>query len=175
MAHLWVQDDANAWGWFPLAAEVLSLPDALPTAGPRTQDGQAGHEAILMRSPGAGATRWVLLAASQGVLVNGLPLHTGIRVLSDRDEICLGAAGAVYFSTETLATVEVFPGSEQPVYCPRCKQEIAPGSNAVKCPQCGVWHHQSEELPCWTYSPRCALCDQPTELGGSYRWSPEEL
>ena len=175
MAHLWVQDDTDGWGVFPLAAQLLSLRDALPAAGQRTHDGRAGSEAILLRSAGVGATRWVLLATSQGVLVNGVPLLTGIRVLVDRDEIRLRAARPVYFSSEVLATVEDFPGSERPVFCPRCKQETAPKAKAVRCPQCDVWHHQTDDLPCWTYAPRCALCDQLTELGGTYRWSPEEL
>jgi hypothetical protein len=175
MAHLWVQDDSNAWAVFSLASPFLSLPGALPGTGPAALAGRASSEAILLRSAGVGSTRWVLLAASRGVLVNGLPLLTGIRVLIDRDEIRLGRGGSVYFSSEALATVEGFPGYGQPVLCPRCKQEIAPGSKAVKCPQCGVWHHQTDDLPCWTYAPHCALCDQPTDLGGSYRWSPEEL
>lgn len=174
MAHLWVQDDSNAWAVFSLTSQFLSLPEALP-AGPGTHDGEADSEAILLRSAGVGGARWVLLAASPGVLVNGVPLFTGIRVLLDRDELRLGAACSVYFSSEALATVEDFPGSEQPLFCPRCKQEIVRGAKAVRCPQCGVWSHQTDDLPCWNYAPHCALCDQSTELGGSYRWSPEEL
>jgi hypothetical protein len=175
MAHLWVQDDTGAWAVFSLASQLLSLPDAFPAAGRRPHDGQAGTHAILLRSVGAGSTRWVLMAASQGVRVNGAPLLTGIRVIVDRDEIRLGRGCSVYFSSEALATVEGFPRSGQPVLCPRCKQEIALGYEAVKCPQCGVWHHQAGDLPCWTYAPHCALCDQSSDLGGSYRWSPEEL
>jgi hypothetical protein len=177
MAHFWVQDDSDAWAVFPLASQFLSLPDALAAAGPGAPDGQATSDAILVRSAGSGSTRWVLIAASPGVLMNGVPLLTGIRVLLDRDEIRLGAARTVYFSSETLATVEDFPGSEQAMFCPRCKQEIARGVKAVRCPspRCRVWHHQTDDLPCWAYAPHCGLCDQPTDLGGSYRWSPEEL
>ena len=47
----------------------------------------------------------------------------------------------------------------------------------VTCPQCGVWHHQRETdaLRCWTYSPHCAMCDQPTDLSAGYRWTPQGL
>ena len=175
MAHLWVQDDTDGWVVFPLASPFLALPDALPAAGLRTRERQPSPDATLLRSVGPSGARWVLLAPSRGVLLNGVPLLTGIRVLLDRDEIQFGAAGSVYFSSEALATVEGFPGSEQPLFCPRCKEGIAPGAKAVRCPHCGVWHHQTDDLPCWTYAPHCALCDQPTDLDGSYRWSPEEL
>jgi hypothetical protein len=51
--------------------------------------------------------------------------------------------------------------------------ETSPGG---KCPQCGVWYHQSEELfDCWTYSELCALCDQSTGLDSDYLWTPEDL
>jgi hypothetical protein len=176
LAHLWIQDETRAWGIFPLEAQLLSLPEALPADGNGRRVGLEPAEAILLWSDSGSGTRWVLMTASDSVRVNGLPLTTGIHVLDDRDEICLGTPQPIYFSTEVPAAVEVFPGFARPVVCPRCTLEIAPGTQAaVRCPNCGVWHHQSEEYPCWTYSPRCALCGQATELGIGFRWSPEEL
>lgn len=175
MAHLWLQEGKRVWGVFPLEAQNLSLPDALPAGGIGRRDGLEPTEAILLRPDSESGTRWVLMSASESVRVNGLPLLTGIHVLDDRDEICMGALCPVYFSTEDLAQVEDFPGSGQPGLCPRCKLVIARGKRAVRCPRCRVWHHQTDELPCWTHTPRCAVCDQATQLGIGYRWSPEEL
>jgi hypothetical protein len=84
-----------------------------------------------------------------------------------------GTAGRVFFSLERLARVVPFDGVDKS-HCPRCQTVIERGTPAVRCPQCGVWHHESDEFRCWTYSPTCALCDQPTELEGSFRWTPEE-
>ena len=130
---------------------------------------------LLLRASEKDCT-WVLIAGvGAEVSVNGMPLATGIRVLSDRDEIRVSSADSYYFSTESLASVEAFPASEHTLFCPRCKQEIDKGAAAVKCPACGVWHHQTEELNCWTYSDACALCAHPTEMNGCFRWTPEEL
>ena len=80
-----------------------------------------------------------------------------------------------YFSTETTARVEPFPGTDRPVHCPRCKLAIEEGTESVRCPRCAIWHHQSETHPCWTYGERCALCDQETALDAGLRFSPEDL
>jgi hypothetical protein len=112
---------------------------------------------------------------SSGTAINGLPLIGGLRTLSDQDEISCPAAGALFYSTERLARVEPLPALGYEVSCPRCRQPIASGSAAVRCPGCEVWHHGSEELPCWTYAPTCALCQQQTAADTGYRWTPEEL
>jgi len=125
----------------------------------------------------------VLLAVAErrDVYVNGSPLVAGIRLLRDRDEIRMGNVQRLFFSTERLACTEPFPGSEKPVVCPRCKQEIKKAQPSVRCPnpKCGAWHHESaeEELPCWTYAAQCGnvTCDQQTQLGSGYRWTPEDL
>ena len=119
---------------------------------------------------------WLLLAERDAnVWVNGLPVVTGLRALHDRDEARVGAATPLYFSTERLARPEPLPSTDRALACPRCKQEIKPASSAVCCPDCGVWHHESGELPCWTYDATCALCPQPTDTDAGFRWTPEEL
>jgi hypothetical protein len=123
----------------------------------------------------------VLLAAEGApVRVNGLPLLVGVRVLQDRDEIRVGRADSLFFSTESAARVESFSGTGASVMCPRCKQAIAEASEVVRCPGCGVVHHQAKDLPCWSgYEAEpfatCAMCDQPAALDSGFRWTPEEL
>jgi hypothetical protein len=177
MAHLWVREDSGEWAALPLAAAAVDLrcspPRALPAAGPVTDD-----QVLLLCAPAGGAAgvEWVLLAgAGATVWINGLPLGAGLRALADRDQVHVEGAAPLYFSTERLAAVAAMPGSPQPLFCPRCRQAIETASDAVLCPQCGVWHHQSAALPCWLYAPTCALCPQPTELDGGFRWTPEEL
>jgi hypothetical protein len=174
VAHLWVKDDSDHWAILRLGGQFVLLPDALPATGVSSVR-ERRPDVMLLRSAVGNGGRWLLLADSKAVMVNGVPLVTGVRVLVDQDEISLGPAWSFFFSSEELAIVVEFPGSEKPVFCPRCKLEVASGTKAVKCPGCGVWHHQSDDLPCWAYSRRCTLCDQSTELNGRYRWSPDEL
>jgi hypothetical protein len=176
MAHLWVKNETEQWAVLPLEEAVFTLTARPPhPIGSLLWENNVLANVLLLRTAGA-ETSWVLIAGSgTGVSVNGMPIATGIRVVADRDEIRVPGAGSFYFSTETLARVEEFPASEQALFCPRCKQEIEHAAKAVRCPGCGVWHHQTEELNCWTYSDVCALCAHPTELNGSFRWTPEEL
>lgn len=176
MAHLWVKNETEQWAVLPLEAGAFTLTVSPPhPISTLLGENNVLASVLLLRTAGA-QTVWVLIAGSgTGVSVNGMPLATGIRVVVDRDEIRVPNADNFYFSTETLARVEEFLSSEQDLFCPRCKQEIESGSKAVKCPACGVWHHQTEELNCWTYSDGCALCAHPTDLNGSFRWTPEEL
>ena len=156
MAHLWLREASDSWS------------PAVPAG-----DTPAMHPARLLRRSTSQRDVWVLVGPPC-VRVNGDPLDTGIRVLRDRDEL-RAATSRIFFSVESLPVIEPFPGSAQPTFCPRCKLEIAPGSPAVCCPQCSVWHHQSDELPCWTYAECCTLCDQPTPLDAGFRWTPEDL
>jgi hypothetical protein len=71
--------------------------------------------------------------------------------------------------------VSPMPETPRGMMCPRCRQRIEKETLAVRCPQCGLWHHQSEELPCWTYSSTCAMCPQPSALDAGYQWTPTEL
>ena len=161
MAHLWLHADisgqptANGWNIMPLDDGVVLL-----------------RSAGLLRSAREEQEAWILVGPAS-VRVNGVPLDTGIHVLRDQDELRVGASRA-FFSTETLPTIVPFP-SERPKVCPRCKLDILPGTPAVGCPQCRIWHHQSEEYPCWTYNTTCTNCDQPTALEADFRWSPELL
>jgi hypothetical protein len=123
-----------------------------------------------------------VLIAPQGlaVSVNGRPVRHGIRVLENRDAIRVAGFRPTYYSTERLPEVVAFPGTAVS-YCARCKLAIEPGHAAVCCPGCGVWHHEqteadAESRQCWSYAPRCSVCDQTTDLSGAdERWTPERL
>ena len=166
MAHLWLPDshDTDAT---PLAAGWMLQPldDAF----------ELGASARVLRAATPEGPRWVLLAGPS-VRVNGDPAVAGIVALRDRDEICTDGRHLV-FSTETLAVVVPFVGGDRETLCPRCRLEIVDATPSVACPQCGTWYHQdvARELLCWTYSERCARCDQPTALDAGYRWTPEGL
>ena len=126
-----------------------------------------------LRLQAAGNDSWVLLARSMSaVRVNGRPVVAGIRVLRDRDEIVVGGSRS-FFSTERLARVESFPGSDGAAFCPRCKLEILKDTPALQCPGCRSWYHQREDLGCWLYSPTCQLCPKTTPLDAGYEWEPE--
>jgi hypothetical protein len=173
MAHLWVKDESAQWAVLPFDEDAYSLA-TVPPQPLREGSGndQIAPGAVLMRAEGAPG--WVLIAAAPcDVRVNGEPLVLGIRALKDRDEIRIKGAGAFYFSTESLARVEPFLGSDKGIFCPRCKQQVEEGAAAVKCPGCAVWYHQTENLPCWAYSEVCALCPQPTALDSGYQWTPD--
>ena len=157
MAHLWILDDHD-WAASPLVSDVLPL----------------GDGAFLRRLAGS-PNSWTLLTDhDQRVRVNGMPAPLGLAVLADRDEVRLPGFVA-WFSTETLAHVEPFPDTDSRGFCPRCKQAITTAAPAVRCPGCRLWHHASEDLPCWTYAPTCAGCAQETALDAGFRWTPEDL
>jgi hypothetical protein len=123
----------------------------------------------------ASEAAWVLLPATgERLLHNGQPLVAGLRVLADRDALALEGCEPAYFSTEETARLESFAGSGK-VICPRCRGAIAHGEPAVKCPRCGVFHHEAEDRNCWSYSGTCALCAQPSALDAGLQWSPETL
>jgi len=161
MAHLWIREPTappDSGEWSP-----MSLAD----------DSPAIHPAVLVLRTSSEPAAWVLIG-NPAVHVNGAPLDAGIRVLRDRDELRVDAH-RTFVSTESLATVASFPGGDRAVFCPRCKLQIVPESAAVRCPRCGVWHHQSVELPCWTYAEHCTLCNQSSGLDAGFGWTPEDL
>jgi hypothetical protein len=181
MTHFWVEEAAGqGWSICPLSGD-----DGGPSGGPLARWLGAGTNparppALLLRRGSGPAEEWVLLASQSCIArVNGLPLLLGARVLRDRDEVVLRAGDRAlrcFFSTERLPCPEVFPSDSGVVRCARCKDVISPGVPAVRCPACDLWHHQIQGgRECWTYSPGCASCGHPTELGGQYRWTPEGL
>ena len=174
MAHLWTQD-AGGWGATRLGGPQFDLASA--TAGQPAEAGRAPRPDIaahLVHADAAGAKHWVMIASpGSPARLNGHPLPAGLCVLADRDEIRIGQE-VRYFSSETLATAELFPATERTVFCGRCRQHIEAGSPAVCCPGCGVWYNQSGDLPCWTYSAKCTFCGHPTALDAGFAWTPEE-
>jgi len=172
MAHIWYRNADNVWTAFALDGRAVDLAVCPPRVLDAVPDSGEGARAILMLARGGADTAWVLLAR-EGVRVNGLQPVAGMRALQDGDEIVLDANPAIFFSAETLARIEDFPGAPQPVYCGRCRQALTAGQPGVRCPQCGLWHHQTAELPCWTYSENCSLCPQQTSLDAGFAWVPE--
>lgn len=182
MAHLWTQSDGG-WGARRLVGGQFDLAAIqVRQAGKSSPTGSDGQTAVLIRTNRGGSMVWALITSAEtDIRVNSRSVPAGLCVLADRDEIRMG--GAVrYFSTETLAAVEAFPGAERAVFCGRCRQRIEPGTPAVCCAGCGIWYHQdesanlaeSERLPCWTYSGKCAFCGHPTALDTGFSWTPEE-
>ncbi len=158
MAHLWVANDKGDWVVQPLHEDFVAL---------------VGRSVGLMRVPGPSTELWILMSGcNTDVRINGLVAAGGLRVLCDRDEIYVDAIRR-YFSTETLARITEMAGMDPSPRCPRCQQAIQEGTSAVRCPHCGIWHHQSDALPCWAYADTCASCPQPTDLEAGFRWTPE--
>lgn len=176
MAHLWTRA-STLWEPVRLDADVFDFPCATAPAVSDQPRRERVYASIRLRRVGDGADpRWVMVAGpTDRVLRNGTPTVLGLSVLADRDEIRLPDGREFFFSTEMLASVEPFPATGVRGFCPRCKQVIAPASPAVRCPGCGLWHHASDDLPCWNYGPRCAACPQDTAFDAGFRWTPEEL
>ena len=162
MAHLWKRmTDSDEWTPIALDGDAFALADS---------------SLALRRVEAHPVSTWALLAApGTHVLVNGTPVNLGIIALADRDEIRFANGAPTFFSTEVLAETEPFPASGARGFCPRCKQQIEAATPAVRCPSCGLWHHASDELPCWTYAPQCSACPQATALEAGFRWTPEDL
>jgi hypothetical protein len=159
MAHLWNPNGSGEWKLTMLTDDEFALVDA----------------SLMVRRVGKRSDEWALVSsAHQDARVNGIRVMVGLTILSDRDEIRPAGGPTWFFSTETQARVEPFPGSEARGLCPRCQLPIAQGTPAVRCPGCGLWYHQSDEFPCWTYAPQCTACPQPTELDAGFRWTPPE-
>jgi hypothetical protein len=176
MAHLWFRtdDEEESWSTAPLnghAVDITASPPRLLTEGFRLGEDTS---AAVIRAGTADSPVWVLLTIQDGeVRVNGFAPVAGIRVLEDRDEIRAAASGTVFFSTESLAHATPFQAAERAIHCPRCRQPLLEGQMAVRCPRCGVWYHQHDGLPCWTYAPTCGFCPQSTALDAGFQWIPE--
>ena len=169
MSHLWVKTDSD-WSvfWLGTGRCLLTGDAPIPVEG-RSATSERGITLLPV-----GDSAWLLLASRQSdVRINGRALVLGLQLLTDRDEIQTFWGHQLFYSTEELAQVKAFPGAAQPAFCPRCRQEIERDSGAVRCPGCGVWHHATASLPCWSYSETCALCSQTTALDAGFRWTPE--
>ncbi len=174
MAHLWTRE-AGGWAAQELAGAKMDLGASAalqaPTAHPAAT---VRMVARLVRTDVGGSKLWAMICSGRGdVRVNGRSVPAGLCVLSDRDEIQIGAE-VQYFSTEALAAAVEFPASDRAVFCGRCRQKIEAGSLAVCCPGCGIWYNQSADLPCWIYTSKCSFCGQPTALDSGFTWAPEE-
>lgn len=129
---------------------------------------------MVIRTRAGDSPVWALLVAENSdVHVNGFAPVAGLRVLQDHDEIRVTLLDPLFFSTETLAHVEEFTTTGRAIFCGRCRQPMQNAEMAVHCPQCGIWYHQTEKLPCWTYSPSCGFCPQSTSLDAGFVWIPE--
>lgn len=184
MAHLWTANGSGEWRVEPIeGGRVSLLARRQLAASSQDERDPIGRAPAIVSVALPTAEAWVLIGARHSrVRVNGDSVATGIRVLRDRDEIQVDGR-RLYFSTETLARVVPFaddPPSRssgearaRAVPCGRCRGPIAAAADAVKCPACGIWHHQSAELPCWRYADTCAACPQPTDLDAGFRWTPD--
>jgi hypothetical protein len=171
-------------GWSALALDADCVPlhtlSDVDTPAPQSERESeiASADALILRvldeADGRSSGWAVVSGANARVFVNGEPLALGVARLRDRDELRVGAGAAVYFSSERPACVEPCARDDAP-RCPRCAQAIGRGEPSVRCPSCEVLHHQLRGRACWTYSPSCALCSQPTDLDAGLRWTPEEL
>lgn len=176
MAHLWIADRDSGWCVLPLDETEYSLAQYPPRPiGTQHVIGERADDVLLLPSRDSVQTTWAVVVGSRrSVQVGGRPLALGLCVLSDRDEVRIEGVGTIFFSTETLAHIEPFPSADHECCCPRCTLEIKAETQAVRCPNCGVWHHQSGERDCWSYAPSCAMCTHGTALDAGFRWAPEE-
>jgi hypothetical protein len=167
VAQIWFRDEAKTWKPVGLVEGPLEL-----------GAGEAGSGVAVCRAHGNGAAgAWVLVCGpKRSTRLNGLLLHTGIRVLADRDEIKVDTDPPVFFSTEELARAETFAGGDREIKCPRCKKPVQDGAQVVRCPVCQLTYHHSEnkERDCWGYAAACA-CGHSTAMDAGYRWTPQDM
>ena len=178
MAHVWMKDADGSWVSTALEHPAYSIGFRSSIARLKRRPKQSAAWPALLSLPGErGREDWALVSPTgPDVKINGAQMQLGVRVLQDRDAIQVNGTGLAFFSTESLAEAVPFPGSPEPVPCPRCRMAIETACPAVRCPNCGIWHHQNDDgLPCWTYAERCSLCDQLTDPDAGYRWTPEDL
>lgn len=192
MAHLWVRvhDETTgggpAWAVVPLDRAAIGLtpeeprrPPRLQAAGATAGDTDTGATAVRLEPTGSGGkTRWVAIAGpGSRFRINGLPAAGGFAVLDDRDEIRVGDADSVFFSTERPAEIAGWKAGETARYCPRCSLVLEDGQKIVRCPACDVAHHWNDdrEQCCWRYSEGCATCGEPTALDRGFTFCPEDL
>ena len=175
MAFLWVEKvNRSKWLTVELTGDTWVLSTGEPTVLCECNcGGSIFRPTLLIRRSRAASALWILLAGEEAnVRGNGLPMASAVHELRDRDEIRLGDAetGAwqrCFFSTAGAVRVEPFPAGGDPLHCPHCRQPIAGGQPAVRCPACGRWHHElGNGQRCWSLAGRCARCRCPAPLDG---------
>jgi hypothetical protein len=169
MAVIWYQKD-NAWHTHPL--------DPDEPAGFWIEDGVFTRvnykQAWLLVAPRTRLhqTEYVLLGWPRRVCINGRPFW-GMHVLRDQDEILLPRGQLLFFSAQDPPQVvhQLPPGLK--ATCPICGDPVT--APAVRCPQCGIYHHERPDRPCWSSGATCSTyqCGQPTRP--SRTWTPLEL
>ncbi|HBO43040.1 MAG TPA: hypothetical protein DD670_03720 [Planctomycetaceae bacterium] len=184
MAYICYQAEQGQWIMTDLTENGCRLSETGISPSAAAQSPASADQSVSLVRLDAPEEAWILMASPPAkVSVNGSRLLLGIRVLDDRDEILrqrtrAGVATRFFFSAERRAEVKPFRAGGQPVRCPRCKQLIGENDLAVRCPNpaCGLWHHETADLPCWTYDATCAspACIQSTELR-DHHWTPEDL
>ena len=124
MAHLWQREtNEDRWAVIPLESDGLALSPRRRRLTPAILGEEMIDAVVLLPMTGARGSDWVLISRSDAeVGINGLPLISGIRVLSDRDEISIGTGESYFFSTETCSPVRGL----RPVRAGRCLTEKAP-------------------------------------------------
>ena len=178
MSLIWTESNKGVWETHLLNHDLVEIASgaAVSIDAAKARPQNAGP--LLVRTNEVhGFDRWALICAPDSrIRVNGAQIQTGIRVLSDRDAIADGNGSVVFFSAEQLAYVQPFPGKAGHT-CIRCKLPLEPGTPAVRCPapECGFWHHQSDDKSCWSYTTACASCGHPTSSEAGYQWSPRDL
>jgi hypothetical protein len=159
----------SRWEPIPLAAPVLRIP--------------VGEGELAFAALGALTERSALLLATTGlrVLVNGLPLLGGLKVLDHRDELASGGARFIY-SDESLPEITTYSAEagRREIRCSLCRGVLEEGTAVVRCPRCGRLFHQADSSPeaperhCYTYAEHCRHCGHPTSLAGELLWSPDQ-
>jgi hypothetical protein len=157
MPYLWIQYCEKGWSAEPLEGRLAIAP---------------GVEIYpLTLRPDS----WAVLSSPRSPLrLNGSRLHLGLSVLVDRDELRIPDA-RLFYTDDCLARMETLSAHTAKGYCARCRQRFEEGQLAVCCPGCGLWHHATDVLPCWSYADTCAGCDRRTSQDAGFRWTPEEL
>lgn len=128
MAYMWISDANQKWEAVALSEEAYDLRN-FPSL-PRT----FAQAAVVMKIADGAPGTWAVMAGGKGeVYLNGHPIIAGLAILADRDEIRINGSSPLFFSTETLASVQALPGADRPIFCGRCRQQMKPG-----CPRCNV-------------------------------------
>jgi hypothetical protein len=142
-----------------------------------------GEGEIAIAVLGALTERSALLLATTGlrVLVNGLPILGGLKVLDHRDEFA-SEGGRFIYSDESIPEVTTYAAEagRREIRCSLCRGVLEEGTAVVRCPRCGRLFHQADSSPetperhCYTYSQFCRHCGHPTALSGALLWSPDQ-